>query len=439
MRIQKIIEAKRDGKELSGDDIRFFIHSYSQDLLPDYQASAFLMAVYLQGATFKETYAMTEAMIKSGITIDLSGIPGIKIDKHSTGGVGDKLSLTALPLVAAAGLPVAKMSGRGLAHTGGTLDKLESLPNLRVELNKEEFIKQVKDIGLCICGQTAQLVPADGKLYALRDVTATVSSIPLIAASIMSKKIAAGSDKILLDITVGNGAFMGSLADAMVLARLMIKIGEGFKRETKAILTDMDEPLGKAVGNYLELREAVSCLKGEGPADLEFLSIHFAARMLQMAGKDQPLGDLKREVKKLLDEGKALEKLLLMLQAQGGDLAALMKDQPMEDLCKETVYSTEEGWLSSVKAKEIGLAVVSLKGGRLAKGDIIDHSVGLELHVKRGHKVNLHDPLLTIYSRPQQTEKVKEIKTLIPAFFEITENKPLTKDLVIKEIGFGEV
>lgn len=439
MNIIEIIERKRDGKELTCEELAFFVRAYTEDEIPDYQAAAFLMAFYLRGASWKETFYLTESMVKSGQLMDLSSLPGLKIDKHSTGGVGDKLSLTALPLAAAAGLPIAKMSGRGLGHTGGTLDKLESVPGMNIALTESEMIKQVGEIGLCINGQTKELVPADGKLYALRDVTATISSVPLIAASIMSKKIASGTDKILLDITVGNGAFMGTLAQGVELAQLMVQIGQNFGRETKAIVTNMDQPLGNAIGNYLELREAFSCLEGNGPEDLRQLTLHFAARMVQMAGNSKSMSEIIPELTQLIENGQALKRLHLMLEKQGGQIDSLDQKDYLEDVEQILVLAEKDGFVKTIETKSLGLFVVSLNGGRMTKDAPIDHAVGLELQVKKGMYVQRGQPLLRVYCRKNQREWVEERKHILQKHFVLNALEERSEDLILKEIGFEEV
>lgn len=429
-----IINAKREGQALAREEIVYFIEQYSQDLIPDYQASALLMAICCMGASDRETFDLTEAMLKSGIEMDLQQIAGIKVDKHSTGGVGDKLTLVAAPLAAAAGVKVAKMSGRGLGHTGGTLDKLESIPGFRSEMEPKAFIAQVDRIGLAIISQTHDLVPADRKLYALRDVTGTVQSIPLIAASIMSKKLAAGSNKILLDVTVGSGAFMKTKERAEELAKLMVAIGKSAGRETVAVLTDMSEPLGFAVGNSLEIEEAVAALKGEGPEDLRELALFFAAKMVTLAGLSQGKKEDRRQLERLLDHGEALAKFLEMVNLQGGDTQKLLQHQLRKAKFRLPVLADSSGWVKEIDTLSLGKLVVQLGGGRIVKGEQIDYSVGLILNRKKSDPVELNDVLLTIdtnESDPLQQHLLAE-KAL--QAFEISKEKMERPCLVLKII-----
>ena len=436
--IIEVIEAKRDGKTLNQTQIRNFIQGYTEGSIPDYQAAALLMALCCRGASLEETFYLTEAMIDSGDVIDLNGIPGLKIDKHSTGGVGDKLSLTALPLAAACGLSIAKISGRGLGHTGGTLDKLESIPGFQSSLPQECFIDQVRKIGLAIIGQSDSLVPADRKLYALRDVTGTVPCIPLIAASIMSKKIAAGSDKILLDVTVGNGAFMHSIEEAKHLAVWMVKIGRYFGKETKAILTSMDEPLGQNIGNSLEIKEAADYLLGGGPADLRDLTEYFVLKMLQLSGDQRNETQLIKLIRSQIQNGKAFEKFEQMIQAQGGDVSVLTDPNWGQATIATCVTAQKSGWISQIQTRNLGNVVVQLGGGRLVKNAPIDPLVGLHLHGKVGSKISAGDPLITIYHQNTEKDFAALVAKDMQANFVISEQEPHLHSVILGEVGDDE-
>jgi pyrimidine-nucleoside phosphorylase len=394
-----IIARKRDRQELSTDDIDFFVGGIVDGSIPDYQISAWAMAVLLNGMTPREATDLTLAMARSGETLDLSQIVRVAVDKHSTGGVGDKTSLVVLPLVASHGLPVAKMSGRGLGFSGGTLDKLESIPGYRVDLSAEEFERQLREIGIVLCGQSHDLAPADGRLYALRDVTATVPSIPLIASSIMSKKIAAGAHAIVLDVKVGKGAFMETLEDARELADLMIKIGALAGRKVLCLLSDMNQPLGAAVGNSLEVVEALDILRGGGPDDFREHCLTVAAHMLALGDKVQGVTAGHRLAQESLEDGTALAKFRQLVAAQGGD--ATYVDEPAKfppASLIETVPSPQTGFLSEVNARIIGEVSVALGAGRATKVDSIDHAVGLEIPRKIGDRVERGEPLFTIHA-----------------------------------------
>ncbi len=398
MRMYDIIHKKRNGGELSEKEIKFFVNGYTDGSIPDYQASALCMAIYFRGMSADETAALTLAMADSGDRIDLSGIDGFTVDKHSTGGVGDKTSLIVAPIVAANGGKVAKMSGRGLGHTGGTVDKLESIPEFRTSLTPDEFIKQVNDIGLCIVGQTGELAPADKKLYALRDVTATVESIPLIASSIMSKKLAAGSQGIVLDVKTGSGAFMKTVEDSERLAEEMVSIGKAAGRKVTALITDMDIPLGASVGNSLEVIEAIKTLKGEGEKNLTEVCLSLAAQMLCMVtGRDDMV--CRKMAKKSIEDGSALNKLREMITAQGGnadvidDIGAFKQPKISVDIISE-----REGYISRTDAERVGIASVILGAGREKKGDPIDPSAGIILKKKTGDSVSKGDVLATFYT-----------------------------------------
>jgi pyrimidine-nucleoside phosphorylase len=399
MSAYEIIFKKREGLELNSHEINYMIEGYTQGTIPDYQMAAWAMAVYFQGMSAQETTHLTLAMAHSGDVLDLSSIPGLKFDKHSTGGVGDKITLVLGPLAAAAGLTFAKMSGRGLGHTGGTVDKLESIPGFRTALTNEEFLRILDDLGVVLAGQTGNLVPADKKLYALRDVTGTVESAPLIASSVMSKKIAAGADGILLDVKVGSGAFMKTEETALELAELCVKIGEGAGRRVVAYLTDMSQPLGYAVGNILEVQEAIQVLKGEGPEDVRELSIVFASAMLHIAEKVD-MAQARAQVEELLYGGQALEKFALLVKAQGGD-PSFIYDPSKFDKAPFILElpSPRGGYIRKIDAQGIGLASVSLGAGRVKKGDPIDPRVGICLKKKMGDKVEPGEPLAIIHGR----------------------------------------
>lgn len=398
MRMYDIIHKKRNGGELSEEEIRFFIEGYTDESIPDYQAAALCMAVYFRGMTPKETSILTLAMAESGDQIDLGGIEGFTVDKHSTGGVGDKTSLIVVPIVASCGGKVAKMSGRGLGHTGGTVDKLESIPGFRTELNPDDFIKQVNGIGLCIVGQTGELAPADKKLYALRDVTATVESIPLIASSIMSKKLAAGSKGIVLDVKTGSGAFMKSVEESENLAKEMVAIGKSAGRSVTAVITNMDIPLGDSVGNSLEVIEAIKTLKGEGESDLTEVCLTLAAQMLSMVtGEDEKT--CYSMAKGAIDNGLAINKLREMISAQGGN-ANVVDDYSLFKQPKYTaeIFSECDGYIEHTDAEKIGIASVILGAGREKKGDPIDPSAGIVLKKKTGDYVKKGEPLAVFYT-----------------------------------------
>lgn len=422
MRMYDIIHKKRNGGELSGDEIRFFVEGYTNGSVPDYQAAACCMAVYFQGMTEKETSELTLAMAESGDQIDLSGIDGFTVDKHSTGGVGDKTSLIVAPIVASCGGKVAKMSGRGLGHTGGTVDKLEAIPNFRTELTPDEFIKQVNNIGLCIVGQTGELAPADKKLYALRDVTATVESIPLIASSIMSKKLAAGSKGIVLDVKTGSGAFMKTFEESENLAKEMVSIGKSAGRSVTAVITNMDIPLGNSVGNSLEVIEAIKTLNGEGESDLTDVCLTLAAQMLCMVtGEDEKA--CYAMAKDAIDDGSALNKLCEMISAQGGN-SGVVDDFSLFKQPKHTVeiFSEREGYIEHTDAEKIGLASVILGAGREKKGDQIDSSAGIVLKKKTGDRVEKGDTLAIFYTDDES--KIEEAKREFFEAFTFGNKKP---------------
>ncbi|GGI33786.1 pyrimidine-nucleoside phosphorylase [Staphylococcus chromogenes] len=409
MRMVDMISKKRDGHALSSEEIKFIIDGYTKGEIPDYQMSSLAMAIYFQDMTDEERAALTMAMVESGDKIDLSNIEGIKVDKHSTGGVGDTTTLVLAPLVAALGIPVAKMSGRGLGHTGGTIDKLESVEGFHVEISEDEFIQLVNEAKIAVIGQTGNLTPADKKIYALRDVTGTVNSIPLIASSIMSKKIAAGADAIVLDVKTGKGAFMQTVEDAEALAHAMVKIGNQVGRQTMAIISDMNQPLGRAIGNALELKEAIDTLKGQGPEDLTELVLTLGAQMVVLAQKAETLEDARAQLQSVIDNGAAVEKFKTFLSNQGGD-ASVVDDPSKLPTAKYTfeLPAKQSGVVSEMVANEIGIASMMLGAGRQTKEDDIDLAVGLVLHKKIGDKVSEGESLLTIYANQEDVAAVKQ-------------------------------
>ncbi|MCI3027997.1 pyrimidine-nucleoside phosphorylase [Desemzia sp. C1] len=409
MRMVDLIHKKQHQKELSTEEIQWMIEQYTNNEIPDYQMSAMLMAIYFEDMTDAERGALTMSMVKSGDEIDLSQIEGVKVDKHSTGGVGDTTTLILAPLVASVGVPIAKMSGRGLGHTGGTIDKLEAIPGFHVELSQEEFVKQVNEHKVAVVGQSGNLTPADKKLYALRDVTSTVDSIPLIASSIMSKKIAAGADAIVLDVKTGAGAFMKTPEDARNLADAMVKIGNHVGRNTMAVISDMSQPLGFAIGNALEVQEAIDTLKGHGPADVVDLCLTLGSQMAHLAGVGKDLDEARDLLEVNLHNGKALEVFKTFVAAQGGnpDVA----DDP--DLMPKAAYQTEvlahkDGYVAELVADQLGVASMMLGAGRATKESEIDLAVGLVLHKKVGDKVAKGEALLTIHSNQQEIPDVEE-------------------------------
>jgi pyrimidine-nucleoside phosphorylase len=409
MRMYDIIAKKRDNQELTKEEIEFFINGYTNGDIPDYQASAFCMAIYFQDMSERERAYLTTAMVNSGDTIDLSSIEGIKVDKHSTGGVGDTTTLILAPLVASVGVPVAKMSGRGLGHTGGTIDKLESVEGFHVEISSQDFIDLVNKNKVAVIGQSGNLTPADKKLYALRDVTATVNSIPLIASSIMSKKIAAGADAIVLDVKTGAGAFMKSLDDAKELAGAMVSIGNRVGRNTMAVISDMSQPLGNAIGNALEVKEAIDTLSGKGPSDLTELCLTLGSQMVVLANKAQSLEEARKLLVTNIENGLALEKFKTFLKSQGGNEQVV--DQP--ELLPQAKYKIElpalhEGYVSEITADEIGNAAMLLGAGRATKESEIDLAVGILLNKKIGDAVKQGESLLTIYSNKEDVEEIKQ-------------------------------
>jgi pyrimidine-nucleoside phosphorylase len=431
MRMVDLIEKKRDGEELTSEEISFFIEQYTNGNIPDYQVSALLMAIYFQDMTDRERADLTLAMVESGDQIDLSGIEGIKVDKHSTGGVGDTTTLVLGPLVAACGVPVAKMSGRGLGHTGGTIDKLEAIEGFHVELTTEQFTKQVNELKLAVIGQSGNLTPADKKLYALRDVTGTVNSIPLIASSIMSKKIAAGADAIVLDVKTGEGAFMKTVEDARSLARAMVQIGNNVGRQTMAIISDMSQPLGFAIGNSLEVKEAIDTLRGKGPADLTELCLVLGSQMVVVGGKAKDLEEARAMLLKVIEDGSAIEILKDFIAGQGGNPAVV--DSP--DLLPQAKFTfevpaKESGYVSFIEADEVGTAAMLLGAGRATKESEIDLAVGIVLHKKVGDAVKTGESLATIHAN---TENVDQVLAILYKYIEFSK-EPTKAPNLIEEI-----
>ena len=410
MRMVDLIEKKRDGNELSKEEIEYIVTNYTNGKIPDYQVSALLMAIFYQDMTNEEITNLTLAIANSGDVIDLSSLEGIKVDKHSTGGVGDTTTLILAPLVASVGVTVAKMSGRGLGYTGGTLDKLEAIPGFQIELSDEEFVRIVNESKVAVIGQSGNLAPADKKLYALRDVTATVDSLPLIASSIMSKKIAAGADAIVLDVTTGDGAFMKNIEDARRLAKTMTSIGKLANRETVAVISDMSEPLGEAIGNSLEVVEAIETLQGNGPEDLVEMCYALGSQMVVLAGKAKTIDEARTLLQEALESGKALAKFKEMIQNQGGDPTIV--EQPERILTARYTMelpAKQSGVVSKIVANELGIAAMMLGAGRKTKEDDIDHAVGLKLHKKIGDTVTKGESLLTIYSNDEEITSVIEL------------------------------
>ena len=426
MRMVDLIIKKRQGESLSREEIAFWIDGYVNGIIPDYQTSAMCMAIVFKGMTEEEVINLTDLMEHSGETLDLSNLKGVKVDKHSTGGVGDKTSLVLGPMVAACGATLAKLSGRGLGHTGGTLDKLESIPGYNIAISGERFAKQVNSIGIAIAGQTQSLVPADKKMYALRDVTGTVESIPLIAASVMSKKLAAGTDAILLDVTLGNGAFMKDIDQARKLAKLMVKIGNGLNRDTRAVLSNMNEPLGLAVGNALEVKEAIAALHGEGPEDLMELCYTSGSVMLVQAKIAKDQSEARKMLEKVVRDGSAFVKFLEMVQAQDGDVEYLLHPEKFP-LAKSIIpiYAKEEGYVKDINALEIGLASMTLGGGRETLDDVIDMAAGIMLNKKVGDYVKEGEPLCYLHSNNNVTLINRVAKEVYDSFV-------ITKEFVEK-------
>ena len=407
MRMIDIIEKKRDGKSLTKEEIEFFVNGYTHGEVPDYQASSLAMAIFFQDMNDEERAALTMSMVNSGEKIDLSDINDIKVDKHSTGGVGDTTTLVLAPLVAAVGVPVAKMSGRGLGHTGGTIDKLESVKGFNVEISEKDFIKLVNDNQVAVIGQSGNLTPADKKLYALRDVTGTVNSIPLIASSIMSKKIAAGADAIVLDVKTGSGAFMKTLDDAEALAHAMVRIGNNVGRNTMAIISDMSQPLGNAIGNALELKEAIATLKGNGPKDLTELVLTLGSQMVVLAEQATSLDEARQMLIDAIKTGKALNKFKTFLSNQGGDDSIVNSPEKLPSAKYQVEFKAKkDGYITEIIANEIGVASMMLGAGRQTKEDVIDLGVGIVLNKKVGEHVEKGENILTIHTNTKEIDDI---------------------------------
>ena len=434
MRTVDLIRRKRDGEELSAEEITSFIEGYTQGQIPDYQASALLMAVYFKDMSDQEVTALTRAMVASGSMIDLSSLPGVKVDKHSTGGVGDKTSLIVAPLAAACGVLVPMVSGRTLGHTGGTLDKLESIPGFRTSLTSDEFREHLRMYGLAFMGQTAEVAPADGKLYSLRDVTATVESIPLIASSIMSKKIAEGMDALILDVKVGSGAFLKKQVDARKAAQLMVAIGRRHDKRVQALITDMNQPLGYAVGNALEIMEVSQTLQNAGPTDLTRLSLELAARMIYLGRITMTLDDARELAQRRLLDGSGYKKFREVIKAQGGDANVLDRFDLLPNATgMREILSPRNGYVSAIDAEYIGLASAMIGAGRETKDDTVDPAVGVILEVKVGHKVDAGSVLCRIYYT--KDERIDEAADLVEDAFRVSGNAPEERELILEVVG----
>ena len=433
MRMYDLIEKKKLGQELSTEEISEMIKGFTDGSVPDYQMAAMLMAICFQGMSKRETVDLTLAMRDSGDVLDLSGIKGVKVDKHSTGGVGDKTSLALTPIIAALGVPVAKMSGRGLGHTGGTIDKLECFPGFTTEISEQTFMDNVNRIGIAIAGQTANLAPADKKLYALRDVTATVDQMSLIASSIMSKKLASGSDAIVLDVKTGNGAFMKKYEDSVALAEAMVSIGTMAGKKTTAVITDMDQPLGYAVGNSLEVMEAIDTLQGRGPEDFKQVVFALGGQMLQAAGRADSQEEAEKLMQSVIEDGTALKKFAEFVTAQGGDASYVYETDkfPKASYTKE-IPATKEGYVGRILAEEIGIACMTLGGGRETKESSIDLSVGIILKKKNGDFVKEGETIAVVYGN--DTGKMERAMEKIQNAYEITAEKPEGRLVVLKYI-----
>ncbi|MBG9785815.1 pyrimidine-nucleoside phosphorylase [Shouchella lehensis] len=432
MRMVDIIEKKRDGLSLTKEEIRWFIGEYTANRIPDYQVSALAMAIYFQDMDQLERAELTLAMAESGDQIDLTSINGIKVDKHSTGGVGDKTTIALVPLVAAAGVPVAKMSGRGLGHTGGTIDKLEAIPGFSCDMETTDFLHQVQSKGLAVAGQTGNLTPADKQLYGLRDVTGTVNSMALIASSIMSKKIASGSDAIVLDVKTGSGAFMKTLDDSTGLAKAMVDIGANVGRKTMAVISDMNQPLGEGVGNAIEIQEAIDVLKGNGPEDVLELCLVLGSHMVYLAEKASSVEEARKQLEEVIENGKAVEMMKVFIESQGGN-PAVIDDETLFPQARYQidVPAVEAGYVYEIATDKIGVAAMQLGAGRATKEDQIDLAVGLKLKKKIGDRVDVGDILVTLYAN---REEVEDIKDLVQKSYHMQEGEPAPTTLIYKEI-----
>ncbi|MCO6541227.1 MAG: pyrimidine-nucleoside phosphorylase [Lactobacillus sp.] len=412
MKMINIIDKKRNGTELNDDEIQFFVDGVVNDTIPDYQISALLMAIYFQGMTKSERSSLTMKMMQSGEHLDLTSIPGIKVDKHSTGGVGDKVSLPLAAMVAATGIPVPMISGRGLGHTGGTLDKLEAIPGYQVEISEQEFLKQVSQEGLAIIGATKNIAPADKRIYSLRDVTDTVDSIPLIASSIMSKKIASGTDALVIDVKTGSGAFMKTLDKSIELAQALVEIGKSVGMRCIAVISDMNQPLGNKIGNALEIEESIDLLKGQGPADLKELVLTLGSYMVVLGEKANNFDEAKELLEDTITSGKALERFRALIKAQKGD-TRVIEDYTVMPQAKYRIplIAQKSGVISEIEADEVGIASMMLGGGRQKTDDQLDYAVGIELHKKIGDTIHEGEPILTIYSDQKNVDEVKQLLT----------------------------
>ena len=437
MRTVDLIQRKRDGEELSPEEISFLVEGYTRGETPDYQLSAFLMAVYFSDMSEREVDALTETMVRSGETVDLSSVPGIKVDKHSTGGVGDKTSLIAAPIAAAAGVVVPMMSGRGLGHTGGTLDKLESIPGFRTNLSIDVFREQLAAHKLAFISQTTEVAPADGKLYALRDATATVESIQLIASSIMSKKLAEGMDALVLDVKVGHGAFMKRQVDARKLAQLMVGIGRRKDKRVQALITDMNQPLGYAIGNALEVMEVAQTLQNMGPEDLREISLELAARMIFLGKKANSLEEARLTAEQLLIDKSGYRKFKEVIQAQGGDPAVLDRFELLPNATAvQEITCPRDGYISGIAAEDIGRASQMIGAGRDRKEDLIDHAVGVILECKVGHKVDAGSVLCRIYyTETTDPARLEEAAELVEDAFRISQQPPDLRNIILETVG----
>ena len=434
MRIVDLIQRKRDGEELAPNEITFLVDGYTQGEVPDYQMSAFLMAVYFSGMSDREVTALTDCMLRSGESVDLSSVPGVKVDKHSTGGVGDKTSLIAAPLAASAGAIVPMISGRALGHTGGTLDKLESIPGFRTNLTLDEFRAQLQQVGIAFIGQTAEVTPADGKLYSLRDATATIESIPLIASSIMSKKLAAGLDAIILDVKVGAGAFMKRQVDARRLAQMMVGIGRRMDKRIQALITDMNQPLGYAVGNALEVMEASQTLQNVGPTDLTRISLELAARMIYLGSITETLDDARELAQQKLLDGSGYRKFREVIEAQGGNPQVLDRFELLPNASgAREITSPRAGFVSAIDAEDVGKASAMIGAGRDNKDDQVDPAVGVILEVKAGEKVEAGAVLCRIYYTGD--ERLDDAAAVIEDAFRISNQAPEERDLILEVVG----